>query len=622
VFARKVIKRSHHNETGKNELRVITKLCNAGHRNIITVLKHGEFEDMSCFYIDMELCEMNLDQYNQASWTVAKFHTSPDHEHRTWKIMAQIANGLVFIHEKQEIHRDLKPKNGSIVVILRSNLTVLYSQIDQVWKLADFGITSEIPTGTALETIYMRGTDGYRAPEILAQKPYDAKVDIFALACILYELAAGTRLFRSDYAVTEYSHQRSSITLNMSVTNGDTTCSELFQKMVLVDPKLRPTAEQVLAVCTRALENIQSPIREGLNPRVPPPPLQPIIATRTLSWANRRSAFGLTQPVSFRLCSRTAASTMSTVFAFVVNRDNSRLAVLSYNPDSEALSLVIYDVNGRSMWKKQIHIAQYVVASLPCPTFSQDGQFVAFSIEDGQIEIVDIERSSQVGYQPQVKPRMSATIRAIAIGPQGSPLAVALFDNSKQPHGSLASTSANSIVTIKTPYLTAGMTYSAGERFLVIVGQFKEKVFLECWEMATLTKRTNTWWNHIYLREPILYPLGPPLAVPRIFLRLHVSTMPGDRRRQFWIYLTNKAETQTMGNAREQIAAVWGDQVVSLQPDGTLVRQEGNAGPVVVGKIEEGLPSFERIKGIAVSETRVVLVLDDGDFVLFSRISE
>jgi serine/threonine protein kinase len=49
---------------------------------------------------------MNLDDYNKASWTVAKYHKSPGTESRTWKIMSEITSGLVFIHEKGEIHRD------------------------------------------------------------------------------------------------------------------------------------------------------------------------------------------------------------------------------------------------------------------------------------------------------------------------------------------------------------------------------------------------------------------------------------------------------------------------------------------------------------------------------------
>jgi len=66
---------------------------------------------------------MNLDEYNKANWTVAKVHKGQDHEQRTWKIMSDIANGLLFMHDNGEVHRDLKPANGSL-----SQITPLIDQ--------------------------------------------------------------------------------------------------------------------------------------------------------------------------------------------------------------------------------------------------------------------------------------------------------------------------------------------------------------------------------------------------------------------------------------------------------------------------------------------------------------
>lgn len=94
------------------------KLCkNTMHENIIALLDNGSFSDRGTtfYFIDMELCEMNLDEYNKCARIVEKVHKEPLalRETRIWDIMKQIANGLRFIHENNLIHRDLKPQNGT-----------------------------------------------------------------------------------------------------------------------------------------------------------------------------------------------------------------------------------------------------------------------------------------------------------------------------------------------------------------------------------------------------------------------------------------------------------------------------------------------------------------------------
>jgi serine/threonine protein kinase len=54
-------------------------------------------------------------------------------------------------------------------------------------------------------TQYSRGTDGYRAPELLHDEPrFNNKSDIFAFGCILFELLTGAKLFLSDWSIRDY----------------------------------------------------------------------------------------------------------------------------------------------------------------------------------------------------------------------------------------------------------------------------------------------------------------------------------------------------------------------------------------------------------------------------------
>jgi serine/threonine protein kinase len=100
--------------TARNELRAIKKLCDGTHKHIIKVLEFGDLPDSSHAFIDMELCSLNLDQYNKSIRTTILVHpsTSTVRTVEIWSIIAQVADGLAFIHKQREIHRDLKPQNG------------------------------------------------------------------------------------------------------------------------------------------------------------------------------------------------------------------------------------------------------------------------------------------------------------------------------------------------------------------------------------------------------------------------------------------------------------------------------------------------------------------------------
>src|SRR5437016_3900964 len=89
-----------------------------------------------------------------------------------------------------------------------SNAIVLYSREREVWKISDFGLTSEGSTTAASTTVDCSGTPGYRAPELVVdgkeEKEFTNRVDIWALGCILYELAIGKKAFKDDFELVGY----------------------------------------------------------------------------------------------------------------------------------------------------------------------------------------------------------------------------------------------------------------------------------------------------------------------------------------------------------------------------------------------------------------------------------
>ena len=106
----------------------------------------------------------------------------------------QIASALRAAHRAGIIHRDLKPGN---IMITTSGA-----------KLLDFGLAmADTPSsaiapasmlalsGMPAATTTLLGTIGYMAPEQLRGEPADARSDMFAFGCVLYEMVTGIKAF-------------------------------------------------------------------------------------------------------------------------------------------------------------------------------------------------------------------------------------------------------------------------------------------------------------------------------------------------------------------------------------------------------------------------------------------
>lgn len=204
-------------------MRNITTLCQDGHENVVQVLDHGWLNAIrNGYYIDMELCDLTLSEYIDYQKSIvitidtdlfgSSLANNDCEEHEKvlamWAICTDIAQGLEFIHLRNTAHRDLKPSNG---ISHRSLLmVVLYSGRNKLWKLSDFGISAEATSKRDRVTYYAKGTSSYRAPELLRAQTFTNKVDIWALGCILYEVATGRQAFAGDWSVLQYSESKDS----------------------------------------------------------------------------------------------------------------------------------------------------------------------------------------------------------------------------------------------------------------------------------------------------------------------------------------------------------------------------------------------------------------------------
>ncbi|MFG2056417.1 Stk1 family PASTA domain-containing Ser/Thr kinase [Micromonospora sp. NPDC048930] len=117
---------------------------------------------------------------------------------RALEICADMCAALEFSHRHGIIHRDIKPGN------------VMLTQTGQV-KVMDFGIARALASGatTMTQTSAVIGTAQYLSPEQARGESVDARSDVYAAGCVLFELLCGHPPFVGDSPVSvAYQHVR------------------------------------------------------------------------------------------------------------------------------------------------------------------------------------------------------------------------------------------------------------------------------------------------------------------------------------------------------------------------------------------------------------------------------
>jgi serine/threonine-protein kinase len=108
-------------------------------------------------------------------------------------IVEQVAGVLDTAHEDGLIHRDVKPSNVLLVAPRPGRADFCY--------LVDFGIAHSASSSTRSKLTATGATIGtldYMAPERFLAQPADHRGDVYALACLLFEILSGRRPFSGD----------------------------------------------------------------------------------------------------------------------------------------------------------------------------------------------------------------------------------------------------------------------------------------------------------------------------------------------------------------------------------------------------------------------------------------
>jgi serine/threonine protein kinase len=156
------------------------------HPNIVKVYEldqDGDVEFFTMEFLDGELL----------STVIGKVDPVPLSRSRAWAIILEVAAGLAHAHSRNVVHGDLKPQN---IMITDTGET----------RILDFGASSgEI----AQKTISSSITPAYASCELLAGQGPDSRDDLFALACLSYELLSGQHPFQ---------RRRSSVARDLGLT--------------------------------------------------------------------------------------------------------------------------------------------------------------------------------------------------------------------------------------------------------------------------------------------------------------------------------------------------------------------------------------------------------------------
>lgn len=182
------------------------------HPNIVQVFDFAREDDlyyMVMEFVDGSTLEAELKTYKDRQALIPLAETAT--------IFQALASAIDFAHEREVVHRDLKP--GNIMFTPRRRVV-----------LTDFGIARimSMPSYTSKNAVI--GTPAYMSPEQAQGETVDKRSDIYSLGVILYELTTGQVPFEGDHPIA--------IVLKL--------VNESWPLPTSVNPSLPSTVEQVV----------------------------------------------------------------------------------------------------------------------------------------------------------------------------------------------------------------------------------------------------------------------------------------------------------------------------------------------------------------------------------------
>lgn len=159
-------------------------------------------------------------------------------------IALQLAQALEHMHARGWVHRDVKPDN------------VLVAPDGRV-KLIDLAIASRSRglLGRLLGGSLPQGTPSYMSPEQIRGRPLDARSDIYAFGCVLFELIAGRPPFTASTTNDLLNKHIGGAVPSVEAANrhASAAASDLLRQMLAKKPENRPADMREVAARLRSM---------------------------------------------------------------------------------------------------------------------------------------------------------------------------------------------------------------------------------------------------------------------------------------------------------------------------------------------------------------------------------
>ena len=222
------------------------------HPNVIPVYEAGEAQGL--LFISMRFVE----GYDLRELLMEEGRLAPQ---RAARIIAELAGALDAAHELGLVHRDVKPAN----VLLQRR------QGEEHAYLTDFGLARQTSSESGLtRSGHWVGTLDYAAPEQFKGQPLDARTDVYALGCLLYEALTGRLPYPLDTDAAKIWAHTSEPPPQVTAAAPDvaTGFDQLLARAMAKEPTERHgSAGDLGRAALAAAEGAPLPPSRGLSPR-------------------------------------------------------------------------------------------------------------------------------------------------------------------------------------------------------------------------------------------------------------------------------------------------------------------------------------------------------------------